>query len=293
MNQSNSSKQVLLSVIGVAILVVAVVGVSFAFFNYTRTGAENTVRTGTITFTSSQETIALTNVFPVSSADVTDIETDGENPNVGVVTVTINGETTYVDGIDYRVSAQEVDFTADALAATADHPATPAVALPVAVEVSANPALGTNVESTGFTNNAHQYRLYKYTGQNVLQSGDMLAEGHIATTSTDNSVTKMINGQIYIKAYLDKSQIAITDTSTNPDDPHIDNGTVNGTTSGQTGETTNWVHGRKVITTEQWNALGTTPLTFKVRVEAVEHEATNNWAQTDPNTSHGTIVEAN
>ena len=48
MNQSNSSKQVLLSVIGVAILVVAVVGVSFAFFNYTRTGQQNTVRTGQI-----------------------------------------------------------------------------------------------------------------------------------------------------------------------------------------------------------------------------------------------------
>ena len=33
MSNSNSSKQVLLSVIGVAILVVAIVGVSFAFFN--------------------------------------------------------------------------------------------------------------------------------------------------------------------------------------------------------------------------------------------------------------------
>ena len=34
----NSSKQVLLSVLGIAILVVAVVGVSFAFFSYTKTG---------------------------------------------------------------------------------------------------------------------------------------------------------------------------------------------------------------------------------------------------------------
>ena len=52
MNNSNQSKQILLSVIGVAILVVAVVGVSFAFFNYTRTGAANQVSTGKIKFVS-------------------------------------------------------------------------------------------------------------------------------------------------------------------------------------------------------------------------------------------------
>ena len=287
MNQSNSSKQVLLSVIGVAILVVAVVGVSFAFFNYTRTGAPNTIRTGTITFTTSQETISLTNVFPVSKTVADTVPGTGStpvtNPNVGLVTVTINGGTTYADGIDYRVSAQNVNFTASAISADGDHPATPAVALPVAVEVSANTALGTNVANGTFGNSAHQYRLYSYTGQTVLQTGDMLAEGHIATTQ--NSVTDMSNGQIYIKAYLDSSQVAITDTSVRESDPHIDNGTTNGTT-------TEWIGSRKVITTEQWNALGTTPLSFQVRVEAVEHEATNNWAQADPNTTHGAIVPA-
>ena len=49
MSNSNSSKQILLSVIGVAILVVAVVGVSFAFFSYTKTGSQtNTIQTGQI-----------------------------------------------------------------------------------------------------------------------------------------------------------------------------------------------------------------------------------------------------
>ena len=45
MNNNNSSKQILLSVLGVAILVVAVVGISFAAFSYSKTGTvENTIQ---------------------------------------------------------------------------------------------------------------------------------------------------------------------------------------------------------------------------------------------------------
>ncbi len=49
--ENNNSKQVLFSIIGVAVLVVAVVGVSFAFFTYSRTGTTNNViTTGKIVF---------------------------------------------------------------------------------------------------------------------------------------------------------------------------------------------------------------------------------------------------
>ena len=41
MMEENGSKKVLLSVLGVAILVVAVVGVSFAFFTYSKEGEKN------------------------------------------------------------------------------------------------------------------------------------------------------------------------------------------------------------------------------------------------------------
>ena len=47
----NSSKQVLLSVLGIAVLVVAVVGVSFAFFTYSKSGTmNNQLTTGSIFF---------------------------------------------------------------------------------------------------------------------------------------------------------------------------------------------------------------------------------------------------
>lgn len=66
--KGNNSKQVLLSVLGVAILVVAVVGVSFAAFSYSKTGEKvNTITTGTITMSYSETTngINLTNAYPM------------------------------------------------------------------------------------------------------------------------------------------------------------------------------------------------------------------------------------
>ena len=67
--KDNNSKQVLLSVLGVAILVVAVVGVSFAAFSYSKEGEQvNTITTGTITMSYSENTngINLTDAIPMT-----------------------------------------------------------------------------------------------------------------------------------------------------------------------------------------------------------------------------------
>ncbi len=64
----NNSKQAVLSIVGIAILVIAVVGVSFAFFTYSKNGTTNNViTTGTIEFDSNVDTataLSLTNKFP-------------------------------------------------------------------------------------------------------------------------------------------------------------------------------------------------------------------------------------
>lgn len=65
--KNDNSKQILLSVLGVAILVVAVVGISFAAFSYSKTGEKvNTITTGTITMSYSEKTngINITNAQP-------------------------------------------------------------------------------------------------------------------------------------------------------------------------------------------------------------------------------------
>lgn len=67
--KDNNSKQVLLSVLGVAILVVAVVGVSFAAFQFSQTGAKvNQISTGTITMTYTEDVngINISNAMPVA-----------------------------------------------------------------------------------------------------------------------------------------------------------------------------------------------------------------------------------
>ena len=85
---NNVSKQILLSVIGVAILVIAVIGVSFAFFTYTRTGTiSNKLGAGTIDFKfTDANSINLTNHFPISSEEGRNLT--GENQ---VCTFTISG----------------------------------------------------------------------------------------------------------------------------------------------------------------------------------------------------------
>ena len=109
MKDNNNSKQVLLSVLGVAILVVAVVGVSFAAFSYSRTGEQvNTITTGTITmnYTDDSNGINLTNAMPMS--DDNGKALTGEN-NVFDFTVsaTISGSGT--TQIDYAIIAAPED----------------------------------------------------------------------------------------------------------------------------------------------------------------------------------------
>ena len=107
MNNNNSSKQILLSVLGVAILVVAVVGISFAAFSYSKTGeVKNTITTGTITMTYTEPTngINLTDALPIT--DTAGKALSGDNNTFDfTVTATIAGTTT----INYAITAVKGD----------------------------------------------------------------------------------------------------------------------------------------------------------------------------------------
>ena len=234
MSNSNSSKQVLLSVIGVAILVVAVVGVSFAFFNYTRTGTANTVRTGTITFNSTNSAISITNVFPIAKAD---LATDTDN--VGIGTITITGNTTYSNGMDFTVTAQDVSTNIG----------TTAGKIPLSVAVSTENL--TDVKALG--SNSGSMTVNSFEDGTTIANDAVLASGRIPANTS-------VNGTITIKAYIDSATVAITDT-------------YDGTESDNKGTTTDWVDGRTVLTTTEWNALSSTPASFKIRVEANEGTA--------------------
>ena len=91
-----SSKRILLSAIGIAVMIVVLSGITFAFFNYTRTGASNVVRVGRIYFNTSQNgRINLENVFPITSEELAN-----DVGNHDSVTISITGDTTYDGGIE-------------------------------------------------------------------------------------------------------------------------------------------------------------------------------------------------
>ena len=235
MSNSNSSKQVLLSVIGVALLVVAIVGVSFAFFNYTSTGQTNTVRTGTIMFDSTQSTINVSDVFPIDAATV---ETDTQN--VKTAEVTITGNTSYSNGLDFTVKASNVSLTIGEGQGAFDIPLHIIVTQEDLDDVT-NLVLGSFDKNTQIENNS------------------VLASGKIPANTP-------IDGKILVKVYLDASEIAISDTYPAEQTDTNNDGYIDGTPA-------SFGTGRTVLTTTQWNALASDALSFKIRVEATEGAA--------------------
>ncbi len=102
-NSNKGNKQVLLSILGVAILVVAVIGISFAAFNYSKTGTKvNTITTGTITMSYSEPTngINLVDALPTTDAKGKALTGDGKVFDF-TVSATIDGVTT----INYDITA--------------------------------------------------------------------------------------------------------------------------------------------------------------------------------------------
>lgn len=102
---NDSTKKVLLSVLGVAILVVAVVGVSFAFFTYSKQGStENTITTGTLVFKYEEKTggINLTNAIPISDEEGKAL-TGSSNVFDFTVTSNIQGDVS----INYEIAVKE------------------------------------------------------------------------------------------------------------------------------------------------------------------------------------------
>ena len=230
------SKRQMFLVIGTFVLVMLLGGVTYAFFNYTRTGDTNTLRTGQINFSTTESTINLSNAFPIKrSANGTD------TTNTADVVITITGNTTYSGGIEYLVSATAVENTINNKT------------IPISIAVSGS-NLGTDVEEY-FDNRGEGTAVYKVLAEDTVENNEQLLVGYIP------SGVSGVNGSVTIRAFLDKDLVAISDTLEGG--PIVETGYVNGTTS-------EWVNGRVVLTTSEWNSLQSTPVTFKVKVEAQE-----------------------
>ncbi len=226
-------------------------GVSMAFFNYTRIGGANNLRTGSINFRSSQNTsLNLTNVFPISREEA--LNDNSENNSI---TINIEGDTTYQDGIEYLLSITESNIEVNNKK------------VPISLIITPD-NLGDSDEDY-FTNRGGSSSIYKKMFESVEEDNQILV-GYIA--GNDNG----INGSVTIKAFIDSDKVAISDT-------------YDGTESGNMGTTTDWVNNRTVFTTDEWRSLSSSGLSFKIKVEAnegiwVEEQQTINVMNTFPTT---------
>ena len=230
------NRQILLSLIVVAILVVGVVGITFGFFSYVRTGNSNILKTGTIHFNSSETIVNVLNAFPITKEEAQASRGISTNANVTTSTITISGDTSYSGGLDFRITAQAVTKVG---------------------KTNGNIPISVLVTKSGNINDV----ITNDFEDGTLTNNSVLASGHIAGEGTNVSET------ITIKAYIDKSKVAISDTLENGN-IEVD-GYTNGTTSA-------WVNGRTVLTTSEWNDLKNNPASFKIRVEAIQNDG--DWA---------------
>ena len=319
------SKKQMYLIIGVFTLVMMLGTITYAFFNYTRTGSANTIKTGRIAFNSSQgESINLTNMFPIDVSE--GIPNDATK--VGSVTINVTGDTTYTEGVEYLVTVVNVQNTIG----TGYNKKT----VPISVDISIENNVSNNSVTTlgisddeYFDNRGSTSSIYKVLFEDTIVENDQLVAGYIAPGSTG------INGNIIVKAYFDSAKIAISDTyqptevyklasnmsqsTKNYCEYYVDyewtnryllplsgsettkafcNGT--GTRGGLTfneaiiygwfnysalhnlesfnvvefaysNDTSNeWINGRTLFTTEEWNSLQQNGVSFKIKVEANE-----------------------
>ena len=248
------SKKQMYLVIGAFALVMLLGGVTYAFFNYTRTGTANTIRTGKISFNTSQSnTLNLTNVFPMSS-------TQAGTANLDAVSVRIWGDTTYADGEEYEISIVDVNNTIGSGASAKTIPINYIASYTATPVQSGDPnVIGTNSDSY-FTARGQSSPVYQLSATGEATNGEQVLIGYIPSGATG------IDGTLTIKAYLDSSKIAISDTYNDGNTP-----TDNMGTPAIFGE------GKTVLTTTEWNALQNPGTALSFKIKAVSQEGT--WVE--------------
>ena len=237
------NKKQMFIIIGVFTLALMLFTTTYAFFNYTRTGASNVIKVGRISFVSENEqTISLNNLFPI---DPSDSSAMNDNTKVGTYSIDIEGDTDYVDGIEYLVSAVDANIYTST-----------GKTVPISLDVTVSNGLGSSNDNYFTAREDKNANIYKKLVGDTLVGDQMLLVGYIKKNTT-NGQAEGIEGSITIKAYLDKNKILISDT-------------YDGNESDNMGTPNSMAQGKTVLTTTEWNQLQTNGVSFKVKVEANE-----------------------
>ena len=191
------TKKQMLIVIMSFVLIILLGTTTYAFFNYTKTGLDNTLRVGRINFISRQEqTISLTNAFPIDPDEEGIMDDDTK---VGTLEIEIEGDTDYSDGVEYLISTTNTNVYTNE-----------GNTVPISIDVTVD-GLGTSNDNYFTARNSKNANIYKRLTGDVITGNQMLLVGYIKPNTTPGTA-EGVNGSVTIKAYLDENRIAITDT---------------------------------------------------------------------------------
>ena len=108
----SESKQIILSIIGISILIIAFVGISYAAFHTVLSSGENSISTGTISLdlSDNSESISISNAMPISDEEGKGLTGNGNVYDFSVHTI-LSKDTT----INYEVSLEKVHLNTPVL----------------------------------------------------------------------------------------------------------------------------------------------------------------------------------
>ena len=95
--KKNNKKEIALVIVGILVIISLTIGITYSFFNYTRTGGNNVIETGIINFDYQGITsLQLTNQFPIGESGLTDNHK---------LTFSISGHNTLANGVTFNIYA--------------------------------------------------------------------------------------------------------------------------------------------------------------------------------------------
>lgn len=108
----SESKQIILSIIGISILIIAFVGISYAAFHTVLSSGENSISTGTISLdlSDNSESISISNAMPISDEEGKSLTGNGNVYDFSVHTILAKDTT-----INYEVSLEKVHLNTPVL----------------------------------------------------------------------------------------------------------------------------------------------------------------------------------
>ena len=205
--EEDNSRKVFLSVLGVAILLVAVVGVSFALYSTGTTGKDNSISTGTITMSYTEPTngILLENALPISDAAGKQLTGPGKVFTFTVAT-TASGTVT----VPYEINiTKETSTLADSAVAVYLTKGTPTEEEVVAKKLMSDVVL----ESNKSERRKDAYKLYETSvayENGTVKTGEATTTYNLRIWVDANADAETIKGQEYkIKVNVDSKVNAI------------------------------------------------------------------------------------